>query len=105
MKINCHCGNLIVDQTDSLPCKGYIIPDQERFNLMDAIDNAIEKSGPSEKDKERACMRIRSLFNKVSKTAWQCSSCGALYIEDNQGGLECFQVNNAETSKTVLVSK
>ena len=43
MKIKCQCGAVIVDQTDYLPHKAYIIPDQEWFGILDAIDEAIER--------------------------------------------------------------
>ena len=50
-------------------------------------------------------MNIRSLLVDVSKTTWQCSSCGALYVENEIGELEFFQVASEQTSKNVLVSK
>jgi len=102
MKIKCHCGELIPDTTDYLPYKGYIIPDQDWFNVLDAIDDAVEKSGPEPKEKEKALMAVRSLMIKVSKTAWQCHSCGLLYINKAGGQLDCFQPKNGDTSKEVL---
>ena len=38
MKIVCSCGASIVDQTDYLPHKGHLIPDQEWFAVFDALD-------------------------------------------------------------------
>ena len=104
MKIECYCGEVIVDQTDCLSNKGYIIPDQEWFNILDAIDDAIEKSGPNEKDKESACMEIRKMLDRLSKTTWQCSNCGSLYVSKLGCELDYFQVGMEDTSKNVLSS-
>lgn len=94
MKILCECGGVIVDQTDYLPNKGYIISDQDWFDFMDAMDNAIEKSGPSQAEKERACMKIRSLAIRLTKIIYQCNKCGRLYISNNDDKLEIY--NNSE---------
>ncbi|MBV8072530.1 MAG: hypothetical protein JO270_21690, partial [Acidobacteriaceae bacterium] len=59
MKISCHCGATIYDQTDYLPHKAHFVPDQDWFDVLGAIDDAIEKSGPSAKEKEEACMKVR----------------------------------------------
>ncbi|MBK8804005.1 MAG: hypothetical protein IPN71_18510 [Fibrobacteres bacterium] len=59
MKIECECGKLITDGTDFLRYKGYILADQDHDHFYDAIDEAIEKSGPSAADKENACMDVR----------------------------------------------
>ena len=102
MKIKCQCGQVIPDSTDYLPYKGYIIPDQEWLNVFDAIDEAVEKSGPSPKDKEAALMNVRRLMINVSKTTWQCNSCGCLYVDKAGNNLECFKPDNERTSKEVL---
>ena len=102
MKISCHCEKVIVDQTDYLPNKGHIIPDKEWFSILDAIDDAIEKSGSTKKEKENACMEIRRIFNKLSKTAWQCSNCGSLYVDKTGHKLDWFQVGTEDTSKNIF---
>lgn len=79
MKIPCTCGYLIIDQTDYLRHKGYLILDTQWFDFWDAIDAAIEKSGPSPKQKEAAAMKLRR--EDVFKTLWECANCGKLYIE------------------------
>lgn len=90
MKIYCKCGGRIVDQTDYLPNKGHIISDQDWFDFLDAIDNAIEKSGSTAKEKERACMHIRNMTTELTKLIYQCNECGNLYIDNNKGELETF---------------
>ncbi|UTW66576.1 hypothetical protein KFE94_00250 [bacterium SCSIO 12643] len=44
MKIKCVCDNLIIDQTDYLSNKGYLISDLDWFNFWDSIDEAIEST-------------------------------------------------------------
>lgn len=104
MKIGCECGNVIVDQTDFLPYKGYIISDQDWFDLLDAIDFAVEKSGHSEKEKESALMKVRSLAVTLSKEIYQCTACGRVYIHNNSGGLEMFVRNIPFDGSKILIS-
>jgi hypothetical protein len=88
MKIKCNCGGLIVDSTDYLPFKGYIIPDTQYFDFWNAIDDAIEKSGPSKSDKENACMELRKrwCFDRI----WECTTCGKLYVDSEDGNLVLY---------------
>ena len=90
MKINCSCGKQIFDSTDGLPNKAHILPDQDWFFVLDAIDAAIENTGPSPSDKTAACMAIRALITQKTRSAWQCTSCGALYLDDHKGQLQHF---------------
>lgn len=53
MKFLCECGHPIYDQTDYLPYKAHVISDQDWFNFLDTIDDAIEKTGPTPEDKEK----------------------------------------------------
>lgn len=65
MNFRCECGQRIHDTTDYLSYKGYLMSDQDQFDLLDEIDDAIEKSGPSSTDKEEAAVRIRSLIKRL----------------------------------------
>ena len=85
MKIKCNCGSIIVDQTDYLKVKGYIISDTQWFDFWEALDNAIEDSGPNKTDKENAVMRMRQ--QNVFKTVWECPGCGKLYVDSRDGNL------------------
>jgi hypothetical protein len=82
MHINCRCGATIYDQSDGLPFKAHVISDEDWFNLLEAIDDAVEKSGRSSADKERAAMGIRASLGTLSRMAWQCTKCGRVYIDD-----------------------
>lgn len=90
MKIECNCGALICDQTDALPHKAHFVPDQHWFQVLDAIDAAIEQAGPHRVDREAACMKIRHLLGNLSRTAWQCAECGRIYIDDQDYDLRAF---------------
>jgi hypothetical protein len=88
MKIRCDCGATIHDITDNQPWKAHFIADQDWDTFWDAIDEAIEKSGPSAAEKEAACMKLRYLT--VTRMAWQCSACGRIYIDDQDHQLQQF---------------
>ncbi|EZH73783.1 hypothetical protein ATO12_17775 [Aquimarina atlantica] len=94
MKIRCSCNAIIVDQTDYLKNKGYVISDTQWFDFWDAIDAAIEKSGESKKDKEEACMQLRKLH--VFKTSWECTNCGALFINGRDNELKTYAPDSKE---------
>ncbi|HEX2076130.1 MAG TPA: hypothetical protein VHG08_00425 [Longimicrobium sp.] len=84
MKIQCRCGALIVDQTDNLPHKAHVIPDQEWEAVLDAIDHAVERSGPGADAKMEACIGAWKTLSLASRLAWQCRACGRLWMEDQQ---------------------
>lgn len=103
MKIECHCGALIVDQTDDLPHKAHLIPDQEWFATLDRIDaEVIEPLAARRLTAEGASMRTRSLLIGAVRMAWQCRSCGRLYVDDASRELRCF-VPEAEHSDHELL--
>ncbi|WP_342436509.1 hypothetical protein NSS79_24570 [Paenibacillus sp. FSL L8-0436] len=103
MNFRCECGQRIHDTTDYLSYKGYLISDQDQFDLLDEIDDAIEKSGPSSTDKEEAAIRIRSLISTLFKTVYQCSNCGNFFIDNDHPGLEMFRGAN-QVNKNLLAS-
>lgn len=105
MKIVCDCGSMIYDQTDYLPNKAHFIPDQEWFNVLEAIDDAIEKSGPSAKDKEVACMKVRRLIREASRVAWQCYECGRVYVDDHAYQLRQFVPDTSNVPKEIFRSR
>ena len=80
MKIQCPCGYLIPDSTDNLPNKAHFIADQDWDAFWEEVDAAVEKSGPSARQKEAAVMRLRSL--RMFRPAWQCPDCGRILVDD-----------------------
>lgn len=106
MKINCHCGALIVDQTDDLPNKAHLIPDQEWFATLDAIDHdVIDALADRRIDREVAYMQARKILLKRVRMMWQCSQCGRIYIDDQQHELRCFVPQEAQADTEVLRSQ
>jgi len=104
MKIKCECGGVIVDQTDFLPYKAHMISDQDWFDFLDAVDYAIEKSGPTSKEKESSLMGIRRLAIKLTRFIYQCASCGRLFIENENHELETFIKQEPYEGKQILAS-
>lgn len=103
MKIGCHCGATIYDQTDFLPHKAHIIPDQEWFNVYDAIDDDVIDALIHRKlEQEAAYLKARGIIGSASRQIWQCNQCGRLYIDDQAGKLQCYLPATAETSKAIL---
>ncbi|WP_166831384.1 hypothetical protein [Thalassoroseus pseudoceratinae] len=103
MKISCHCGKKILDATDALPHKAYLIPDQVWFEVYDSLDeHVVDSVSEGTLDNEDAKMRMRQIISSRARLMWQCGSCGRLYIDDNAGRLQCFVPANPETSQRVL---
>jgi hypothetical protein len=82
MKYSCPCGYLLYDGPDQNPNIAHLIPDQDWFRWLDAVDAAIERDHPTAKDKEAACMSLRTLLGEISRPMWQCPECGRLWILD-----------------------
>lgn len=87
-KIKCTCGNTISNSVDYASYKGHMISDRNWDEFWTAIDFAIEKSGPSEKEKEEACMKLRMM--RVFDSMLECYNCGKLYADDENGNLVTY---------------
>lgn len=105
MKITCQCGALLVDQTDALPHKGHLIPDQEWLPLLEAVDSAIDQVAAGRLAAEAACMQIRRLLGAVSRLAYQCRQCGRLLVDDREHQLHTFAPVSTETTREILRSR
>jgi hypothetical protein len=104
MKIGCHCGNTLFDQTDGLPNKAYLIPDQGWDAMWEAIEEEVVSAVAAGLIKPAdAAWKARLLVNAAGKRMmWQCSGCGRLYIDDRHGNLQCFLPSTADTEKEIL---
>jgi len=102
MKIQCKCGSLIHDGTDGLRNKAHVLPDRAWEAFLEASDAAIEGSGVTEKQKEEACMRVRSAFGSAARLAYQCSNCGRIFLTDRNGRLHCFSPDSDEAPKGIF---
>ena len=106
MKIGCQCGASIVDQTDDLPHKGHLIPDQEWFATFDAIDDeVIDPLGAGLIDKQTAYRLARRIISRTARLMYQCHECGRLYIDDRSGNLHCYLPNDEGSPKEILSSR
>jgi hypothetical protein len=106
MKIGCYCGASIIDQTDDLPHKGHLIPDQEWFDTYDAIDeDVIDSLARGLIDKDTAENRARSIIRRHARLMYQCRECGRLYIFDLQGNSQCYLPENDQTAREILRSR
>lgn len=81
MRIDCPCGAKIKDQTDNLPHKGHLIPDQEWFAVFDSLDaQIIDPLLEGQLEKNRAQSLARHLISRSAVLMYQCRDCGRLYI-------------------------
>jgi len=106
VKFDCHCGAAIVDQTDDLPHKAHLIPDQAWFATYDAIDaEVIEPAADGRLSKEAAHQHARRILNRSAKLVWQCRACGRLYVDDTEGRLRSFVPEGNSADRGVLRGK
>lgn len=94
MKLSCTCNNLITDNTDNLSHKGYLISDKNWNDFWDAVDKAIEESGPTALDKERACMKVRK--SQPFRSVWECTQCGRLWMDGRNGKLVAYAADKGQ---------
>jgi hypothetical protein len=103
VKIGCHCGAQIVDQSDNLPHKGHLIPDQAWFATFDAIDDEVIDPVAEERlSKEAAYHHARRIICRFARLMWQCRECGRLYIDDLDGQLRCFVPEGEPAAREIL---
>ena len=89
MKISCTCGHRISDTTEGLRYKGHLMSDTVWLNFWDAIDAAVEQSGPTAKEKEAACMQLRKWWGAF-RLVWECTDCGRVYVDSDGGRLKGY---------------
>lgn len=106
MKIGCQCGATIFDQTDDLPHKAHLIPDQEWFAKFDALDDkVIDPLVRGELTPQAAYMLARAILCEAARLMWQCATCGRLYIDDRANELQSYLPAEDTTAKEVLRSR
>jgi len=99
VEFECSCGVQFINSTDDRRYVARFVPDQDNDAFWDLIDSAVEESGPTPLDKERAVMDLRaSLFNN-HPYVWQCHGCGIVYISDADGQLHAYSpIGNVPTN-------
>ena len=120
-KLKCKCGHIIVDQTDKLDYKGYILPDKlvddVSTNLTDNIDsliNSLKNGKKSEWIKKhfsssyptdlKESSMIHDLLNVIDKTQeiFECENCGRIAIEIGQTNRFEFFRPESDNSKGII---
>ena len=111
-KFVCKCGEIIRDQKDNLPYKGYLFSDTELFGLFDKISKDIAefiqariagkqtewisdyfgKIYPCTNDEAVVHDIVSAHLISADLDLYQCYKCGRLYVEhrDNSSRLEIF---------------
>ena len=98
MWIRCKCGNIIHDNTDRIPYKGYIISDNEYFKMLDLADEMIESPV---KNREALAMTFRTNIGSYIKikNIYQCEQCGRILIEDKNNHYCSFSPDGNDNRK------
>jgi hypothetical protein len=115
MKIFCECGNIIYDNSDAISYKARFIAGQDSFDLRDKIREQIIKlvasiecatSNKMDVDVlvEDAMTDVSETIFDYSRTIYQCSGCGRLFIDDNQFHTHVFIPQDGLVQKNLLRS-
>lgn len=96
--IRCHCGYKIHDSSSHLSYKGSIMADQDESDYFDGVEEIIKSNNPD----KNSLMCDFLCEHSMTKTVYQCSQCGRLYIEEDRK-LFCFKPEN-HTNNNVLKS-
>ena len=97
MKIGCKCGELIFDQTDSLPHKAHLVPDVDWFAAIESAEGIITDLADGKISKKDALSLIHNPFYHFSRLMWQCKHCGRIFIDDPRDGRD-LSVYASETA-------
>jgi hypothetical protein len=92
VKIDCRCGSRIVDSTDNLPNKAYLLPDQD-------FDAACLGETPSQ-----AQLRQWDDVSDRLAMVWQCERCGRICFDGPSGELVWFKPESTPTPPDLLRS-
>ena len=65
MKIQCPCGALIIDTTDKLPYKAWLLTDQDMFLLYESFED----------------VQFHEVREHFMKAIYQCESCGRICLK------------------------
>jgi hypothetical protein len=104
MWFECKCGCHIKDVGDGHYYKARVIADKKWNAFWSDIDDAVEQSGASPKEKETACMDLRKSYWNTFRDIYQCPECGRLYLEF-AGDLIAFKPEAEDISTTLFDDK
>jgi len=100
MKIRCDCGEPVHDAASAGRARYVRALDWD--GLLEAIDAAIESSGPSAAEKAAACQRVRTRLTSLSRPMWQCRACQRLHLDDQHDVLHGFVPRDGRASRALF---
>ena len=94
VKITCPCGGVIADNTDFISRKGYLVADQDYFDLQEDLES-----------EDR--VRRRDALRRWERLLYQCPDCGRLLVEsrEHQHTYVSFTPDDAAAAVGILRSK
>jgi hypothetical protein len=84
-KFECNCGNLLIDQSDFLRDKAWLIADQDYFDLLDAAENQPWQA------------LAATVGQHTRRELWQCSNCHSLILFSGSRRFDFQPVDAAST--------
>ena len=102
LKVQCTCGQTLVDGAGGSPLKGRVLPDVLLDEVLEEIDRIVEGTGTADRDRSSACMEIRTLLLGACKQVWQCPACGSLFIDNSPTESLQFRPLGSEAVRLVL---
>ncbi|POS00688.1 hypothetical protein Q361_1301 [Flavobacterium croceum DSM 17960] len=118
-KIKCKCGHIIVDQTDNISYKGYILPDSKVLKVLnvftESIDNLTDSIIQNKRDKwikenfsdsypknlknsDMIHDLIIDILVETTQDIFECENCGRIAIEyGNENKIIFFSPDNTDT--------
>ena len=105
MKLQCACGALIYDIIDSQPNKAMVVPDQEWLEILDLLHDSICDPPPTIAERKQAYRTVFAAIMNVGRRAWQCDSCGRVYLDDRQYNAHGFAPDSTEIPREIFRSR
>ncbi|WP_310425423.1 hypothetical protein [Chamaesiphon sp. VAR_48_metabat_135_sub] len=115
MKIFCECGYVIYDNSAAISYKARFTANQDSFDLCDKIEEQIKKlvtnieyaaSNKIDVDVlvEDTMTNVSDTIIDYSRTIYQCSGCGRLFVDDNQFHTHVFIPQDDSVPKNLMRS-
>jgi len=97
-KLKCNCGHVIVDQTDDLPYKAEVIPDQNYAAIFDAVTDSVCKEDTVSEQADA----FTGVWIANSKRMYQCEACGRILVQIGKSDQYAFFMPEDEEGKHII---
>ncbi len=115
MKIFCECGYVIYNNSDAISYKARFTANQDSSDLFDKIEEQIKKlvtnieytaSNKIDVDVliEDTMTDVSETISDYSRTIYQCSECGRLFIDNSQFHTHVFIPQDDSVPKNLMRS-